>query len=120
MTLSEYQHKTQETAIYPRQYGKLYTLMGLIGEVGELSNKLKKILRDKEISDNIWEADHLIDLTVEEDLLNYKAELGDILWYVARLSDELGFDLSDVAEANIDKLFSRKDRGVLGGSGDNR
>jgi len=47
-------------------------------------------------------------------------EIGDTLWYVARLADELGYSLGDIAQANLDKLNSRANRGVIGGSGDDR
>ena len=53
----------------------------------------------------------------KEDL---KKELGDVLWYVSQLASELGLEFEDIAQTNLDKLFSRMDRGVLGGSGDNR
>ena len=48
------------------------------------------------------------------------AECGDVLWYLTRLIDELGYSVSEVAQANVDKLLDRKERGVIGGSGDNR
>jgi NTP pyrophosphatase (non-canonical NTP hydrolase) len=47
-------------------------------------------------------------------------ELGDVLWYLSALATELDTNLSSVADKNIQKLFSRKERGVLKGSGDNR
>jgi NTP pyrophosphatase (non-canonical NTP hydrolase) len=49
-----------------------------------------------------------------------KLELGDVLWYVAQLSSELGFELSEIAEANLNKLASRAARNVIAGSGDHR
>lgn len=81
-----------------------YVLMGLVGEVGELYSKLSKSVRDG------------TDFP-EEDLLQ---ELGDILWFVSSIADDLGSNLTDVASMNIKKLQDRKKRGTLKGSGDNR
>lgn len=88
--------------------GFLEKLLGLVGETGELADKFKKILRDEGgvISDE------------KMDLI--KKELGDVLWYLASLSDYLGFELEDVAQTNIEKLASRQKRGKLGGAGDSR
>jgi len=43
-----------------------------------------------------------------------------VLWYVAQLASELGYDLNEVADANLKKLSSRAARGRIGGSGDQR
>lgn len=85
-----------------------YLALGLTGEAGEVADKTKKIVRDQhgDISSN--------------NELDIVAEVGDLLWYASRIADILGFDLSTVAQANIQKLRSRQARGVLGGSGDNR
>ena len=83
---------------------RMYLLLGLSGEVGELHSKAAKQIRDE----------------TPEDLEALKAELGDILWFVAMLADVWGFDLGDVAESNYRKLKSRMERNVIGGSGDNR
>ncbi len=85
-----------------------YAILGLAGESGEMANKIKKVMRDKvgEISPEIDDA--------------LKGELGDVLWYVAAIANEMKWDLSQIAQANLDKLFSRKERGVLSGSGDKR
>jgi NTP pyrophosphatase (non-canonical NTP hydrolase) len=111
MEFDEYQKKTKETAIYPRDnpiVALSYATLGLAGEAGEIANKVKKIIRDNkgEISQEI--KDKLRD------------ELGDVLWYISALATELDTNLSSVADKNIQKLFSRKERGVLKGSGDNR
>lgn len=104
MRFSEYQNKALKTAIYPREYKNIYPLLGLVGEVGEYANKYKKVLRDGK----------------EFDLDDQMSELGDILWYFSALCTDAGFNLDDVADYNLRKLFDRQDRGVLGGSGDNR
>jgi NTP pyrophosphatase (non-canonical NTP hydrolase) len=85
-----------------------YAILGLVGEAGELANKIKKVMRDKkgEITPDIDAA--------------LKDELGDVLWYIAALATEMKWDLSAIAQANLDKLFSRKERGVLSGNGDVR
>jgi len=106
MKLNDYQNRANETAIYPE--GLNYPILGLAGEAGELCNKYKKILRDKG-----GEAALL-------DINEMEKELGDVLWYVAQIATELGVSLETVARVNIMKLGDRKNRGVLGGSGDNR
>lgn len=109
MELSEYQKKALTTALYPNQGSNpYYPALGLGGEVGEVLNKVKKIMRD-----------HDGQITDEyRDIL--KKELGDVLWYTATLADELGLNLDEVAQANLEKLASRKERGVLSGDGDER
>jgi NTP pyrophosphatase (non-canonical NTP hydrolase) len=100
---SGYQDKTEETAVYPEENAVKYLALGLNGEAGEVAEKIKKSIRDdKELGQEL------------ED------ELGDVLWYLARLADELGADLSNIAEGNLDKLLDRKERDRISGSGDNR
>lgn len=98
-----YQDFTDETAIYPEEKGLEYTALGLASEAGEFAGKVKKWIRDGKKDD--------------EALV---AELGDVLWYVARAAAELEVHLSDVAKTNVEKLKSRKERNVIGGSGDDR
>ena len=83
-------------------------MLGINGEAGEVAEKVKKIIRDKNgvISD--------------EDKLELAKELGDVLWYLAVFAHDLGVPLDNIAEQNLAKLQSRKARGVLGGAGDNR
>lgn len=104
MDLNTYQELAATTAIYPTSSKITYPLLGLSGEVGEFANKWKKTIRDG----------------VPMDRQDAKAELGDILWYISALARDCRLSLDEIAEANLDKLASRKDRGVLGGSGDNR
>ena len=109
MTFEEYQKQADSTAMYPNVGNNfIYPTLGLAGETGEVVEKVKKIIRDDEGA------------VSEEKKEEIKKELGDVLWYVARLSAELGFTINEVAELNIKKLNSRKERGVLHGNGDNR
>ena len=110
MNLIDYQKSAWETAVYPgKGSGDLrYAALGLAGEAGEVAEKVKKIFRD---ADNAPDADRKQALA---------SEMGDVLWYLAALATELGVDLSSVASSNINKLFSRKNRGTLHGDGDER
>ena len=108
MKLNEYQNRARATAIYPRHTALAYCVLGLTGEAGEVADKVKKIIRDND------------GVLTKESKQEIAKELGDVLWYLANLSAELGFDLQSVAEMNIQKLVSRKQRGKLSGSGDNR
>jgi NTP pyrophosphatase (non-canonical NTP hydrolase) len=111
MTFNNYQTNASRTAFYPRIFknqGLYYTTLGLVGEAGEIANKVKKIMRDNDGK-----------LTKEAKADIY-AELGDVLWYCATMADELGVNLEDVAISNINKLADRLNRGKIKGSGDNR
>jgi len=109
MTFEEYQNKSRETAFYPDLGSNfIYPTLGLVGESGEVAEKIKKILRDKEGVIN------------EDSRKEIAKELGDVLWYLAQLSSELNLSLDDVAKMNIEKISSRKERNVLSGDGDNR
>jgi len=121
MEFNEYQKKANSLAIYldslknkydlPDEIWKLLgiTYAGLgLGEVGEIQNRIKKIIRDSggELTDE-----------VRKILIK---ELGDVLWYVAAMCKELDVTMNYVAKENLDKLISRKKRGTIYGSGDNR
>lgn len=108
MQLSEYQALSRRTAQYPRQAWLAYPALGLAGEAGEVAEHAKKAIRDDDgtVSDERREA--------------MAKELGDVLWYVAQIATELGLDLDQIAEGNLEKLLSRQRRGVLSGSGDDR
>ena len=109
MNLNEYQRKARETALYPNAGDNpIYPTLGLAGEAGEVADKVKKVLRD-----NQGQFDHSARKAL-------KLELGDVLWYVAQLSSELGFDLEEIGQSNLDKLSSRASRGRISGSGDER
>ena len=109
MTFEEYQKRSRETALYPNKDNNfVYPTLGLAGESGEVAEKIKKVLRDKK---------GVIDEATKQELAK---ELGDVLWYVSQIATELKLSLGDIASQNMEKLLSRKERGVLRGSGDNR
>ena len=111
LTFNEYQARAASTAIYPGRgtiQGLTYTILGLTNEAGEVAGKLKKIMRDSDGQ------------LTDADRKDIQKELGDVLWYQAMVAWELALQLEDSAQGNLDKLNSRKERGVLGGSGDNR
>jgi NTP pyrophosphatase (non-canonical NTP hydrolase) len=109
-----YQIWARRLATYPGVDKLLlwYPAVKLAGEAGEVSDKVGKLWRDHRFA-------YGTELTLEQRLELLK-ELGDVLWYVADLANSLNTSLSTVARLNIEKLESRKTRGVLGGSGDNR
>lgn len=79
-------------------------VLGLVGEAGEIAEKVKKQIRDGK-------------LAAGGDIIK---ELGDVMFYVAALANYYDSDLDEVLQRNVDKLNDREERGVLGGSGDNR
>ena len=111
MTFNNYQTNAGRTAFYPRYLandGLYYTTLGLVGEAGEIANKVKKIMRDN---------GGKVTKQAKADIFD---ELGDVLWYCASLADELGVNLEDVAGSNLIKLADRLKRGKIKGSGDKR
>ena len=102
INLDNYQTWTNTTAIYPKQKELEYLGLGLASEVGEVCSVIKKHIRDN---------------TPLNDLF---AELGDCVWYLARIADSVGWSLEDIIKTNREKLDSRKERDVIRGSGDNR
>lgn len=109
-SFDEYQEKALTTAKFSEDEFKdiMHWVLGVSGEAGEIAEKFKKIIRDKsgEIS--------------ESDKAELKKEIGDVLWYLAVLARQLGLSFEEVASDNLAKLKSRSERGVIGGSGDNR
>jgi NTP pyrophosphatase (non-canonical NTP hydrolase) len=108
MDLAEYQKLSRRTAEYPREAWLAYPALGLSGEAGEVAEHAKKAIRDDggQVTDERRAA--------------MAKELGDVLWYVAQLASELELNLDEIAQANLDKLLSRQQRGVLSGDGDDR
>jgi len=108
MDFNTYQETAVETAIYPDTHRILYPALGMAGEAGEVANKVKKIIRDG--TENL-----------PEDWKDQLAsEIGDVLWYCAALSNDIGIPLALIAAQNRDKLLARKQKGTLQGSGDTR
>lgn len=121
LTFQEYQKLAAATAVYPfvgvspNSVGEtahcenyIYPALGLCGEAGEVAEKIKKIIRDKDGAVSI------------EDKMAIAKELGDVMWYLAALCKELDLDMGEVAQCNLDKLAARASKGTLGGSGDSR
>jgi len=110
MQLNEYQKLAHATSHNTTIGGNalLYPVLGLAGETGELVNKVKKLHRDNGGEMNAAHRDAILQ------------ETGDLLWYLAEICTQLHVDLETVAYANIEKLASRAERGVIGGSGDYR
>lgn len=110
MTFDEYQKRALTTVISKGDDFKdtLHWVLGINGEAGEVAEKVKKIIRDKDGKMS------------KQDRLELSKEIGDVLWYLAVFAHDLGFALDGIAEQNLTKLQSRKARGVLGGDGDNR
>ena len=116
MEINEYQKAALTTAVYPENYKVIYPALGMNGKAGEVADKVKKVIRDTFVMTDDKGA---IVLPVDK-RIELAKEIGDVLWYCATLSHDLGFSLEEVAQMNIDKLASRQRRGKLSGSGDNR
>tara|TARA_B100000424_G_scaffold125558_1_gene95146 strand:+ start:200 stop:529 length:330 start_codon:yes stop_codon:yes gene_type:complete len=109
MDFETYQKKARETAKYPNLgFNNIYPTLGLVGEAGEVAEKVKKVIRDK---NGIFD---------EESKESIKKELGDVLWYLSNLCTEFNFNLDDVALLNLEKLKLRAAKGRISGSGDDR
>lgn len=109
MNMNEYQALALRTASPKTKHNELFhLLLGLVGEAGEISEKMKKVVRDHGSDESKVDTDDL------------GKELGDVLWYIAVLADYFDIKLDDIATKNIEKLASRQARGKLQGSGDNR
>ncbi len=110
MTFDEYQKQAMTTVFkeYEPVLGRSIMALGIAGEAGEVADKWKKILGYHD------------GVVTPEDVAELSKEVGDVLWYLAVFADMLGLKLDDIAQQNVEKLASRKQRGAIKGAGDNR
>lgn len=108
MRFEEYQKEAVKTAIYGAGSSIIYPALGLVNEAGEVAGKVKKVLRDNA---GVFSADKRKQIA---------DEVGDVLWYIAAMANDLGISMEDIALTNLAKLKDRQERNVIQGSGDNR
>ena len=109
MDFNEYQKASRQTAQYPTVGEKfIYPVLGLVGEAGEVAEKIKELFRN-----NNGHID-------EEFKQRLKKELGDVLWYLSQIASEFDLSLNEVAQHNLDKVLDRQARGVIESNGDER
>ena len=109
MDFNAYQKNARLTAQYPNLGSNyIYPTLGLVGEAGEVAEKVKKVIRDK---NGVFD---------DESKKGLKKELGDVLWYLSNICTEFNFSLDDIALQNLEKLKLRADKGNISGSGDDR
>jgi len=109
MTAELYQYQATQTAIFPKEKALEYLALGLTSEAGEVAGKVKKLIRDGADVEGF-----------EMKKIAIASEVGDVLWYCALMAKEVGIPLNTIMQMNLEKLHSRKERGTLKGSGDNR
>lgn len=108
MNIKEYSDKAIATAIYGEGASIIYPTLGLNGEAGEVAEKIKKTLRDK---NGVFDDEIRYDIALE---------IGDVLWYCNALARDIGYSLEEIMSMNIIKLKSRQERDKIHGDGDNR
>lgn len=125
MELNDYQEKAMKTCMGSCDNFS-YMMLNLVGEVGEFASKVAKMIRKNQVEIDTMD-DKTSDLFPMVSLPNWvyhqgelMKEAGDILWQIAGLCKVMGWDLETVAQANLDKLASRQQRGMIDGNGDNR
>jgi len=100
----EYSYWVEAKIVTEGETRLVENVLGLVGEAGEVAEKIKKMLRDSN------------KISPEEIV----KELGDVAFYVTAIANYFHSDLTEVLQVNMDKLNSRAKRGVIKGSGDNR
>ena len=108
MNINEYQKQALTTKTYGVGLKIIYPTIKLNGEAGEVAEKVGKVLRDNE------------GIFTDEKKREIAKEIGDVMWYCAALADDIGYTLDTIAQINLEKLKSRRERDVIKGSGDNR
>ena len=121
MQLNEYQQKAMSTCMESCD-NFAYMFTGMVGEIGEFASKVAKAIRREYavIDHNTFITEYGTNAMTEAELHDLKSEAGDILWFIAGLCNVMGWPLDEVGQENLDKLASRKARGVISGDGDNR
>ena len=109
LTPDKYEDLAGQTAIFPKEKALEYLALGMTSEAGEVAGKVKKLIRDGEDVEGF-----------EMKKIAIASEIGDVIWYCAMMAKEVGVPLNDIMKENLKKLHSRKERGTLHGSGDNR
>jgi NTP pyrophosphatase (non-canonical NTP hydrolase) len=109
LTPDKYEDLAGQTAIFPKEKALEYLALGMTSEAGEVAGKVKKLIRDGEDVEGF-----------EMKKIAIASEIGDVIWYCAMMAKEVGIPLNDILKENLKKLHSRKERGTLHGSGDNR
>lgn len=108
MQFDDYQAEAMKNKVYGYGDKIIYPALGLGNEAGEVQGKIKKVLRD---NNGVY---------TEDNLKMIADEIGDVLWYLTALAEDIGYNLDTIAQMNITKLLDRRNRGVIQGSGDNR
>ncbi len=116
MTFDEYQAKALTTDVFYKkgmqvaitEPAYIAKILGLVGEAGEVAEKYKKLIRNKDGA------------VTDDDKKELVKELGDVLWYIAVLGEYLGTNFENIAQTNLDKLADRSKRNVIKSEGDNR
>ncbi|MCI9284349.1 MAG: nucleoside triphosphate pyrophosphohydrolase family protein [Muribaculaceae bacterium] len=121
MTLNEYQQRAMTTCMDSCQ-NESYMMLNLVGEVGELASKMAKAIRKGKaiVDNNRFITEHGTETMADNEIADMRKECGDIMWQIAGLCSVMGWPLENVCRENLAKLASRKNRGAIEGSGDNR
>lgn len=120
MNFNDYQKEAMKNKVYGYGDKTIYPTLGLVSEAGEVAGKVKKVLRD---GGGDWENYKFIDKATSTAIpckVEVAYELGDVLWYLAAVAEDIGYSLEDIAEMNIMKLSGRRERNTIKGSGDHR